>query len=267
MKNHNRPQNASAKKPLRAASPSAAPRRMVRLAIPQGEWLYGQHAVQAALRNPEREILALFATHQAVEDLPTLPRGLRPTLVERSQLDTALDGAVHQGILCVAKPLPELDVDDIVRAVGDKGLVVLLDQVTDPHNVGAILRSAAVFGATAVVMTERHAPQHMGTLAKSASGALEKVALVRVVNLARTIEELHKADFWVLGLAEGGTTMPAAPLPPKIALVMGAEGEGLRRLTKEKCDALAALPTSDSFSTLNVSNAAAVALYHLFANR
>jgi 23S rRNA (guanosine2251-2'-O)-methyltransferase len=146
-------------------------------------------------------------------------------------------------------------------------LIVLLDQVTDPHNVGAILRSAAVFGARAVVMTERNAPAQMGTLAKSASGALERVALVRVVNLARTIEELREADYWCVGLAEEGGAMPASPLPPKIALVMGAEGDGLRRLTKERCDALAALPGATEFTTLNVSNAAAVALYHLFASR
>jgi 23S rRNA (guanosine2251-2'-O)-methyltransferase len=260
MKNHNRPQNASNKKP--AASNHTASRGG-RLHIPQGDWLYGHHAVQAALANPQRDVLALFATEHAAAELPPLRRPLRATIVDRSQLDTALGDAVHQGVLCVAKPLPELDIDDVVRAVGDRGTVVLLDQVTDPHNVGAILRSAAVFGAAAVVMTERHAPQHMGTLAKSASGALERVALVRVVNLARAIDALHKADFWVMGLAEGGVAMPTAPLPPKVALVMGAEGEGLRRLTREKCDALAALPTSDAFSTLNVSNAAAVALYHL----
>lgn len=238
-----------------------------RLPLPQGERLFGQHAVYAALANPARDITGLYVTAAAAEDLPALRRGIKPVLVERRQLDDALGDAqgnvVHQGIMCVAKPLPEMDLDDVLRAVGERSLIVLLDQVTDPHNVGAILRSAAVFGATALVMTERNAPQHMGTLAKAASGALERVALVRVVNLARTIEELQKHDFWCVGLAEEGGPMPVAPLPPRIALVMGAEGDGLRRLTKERCDALAALPCASEFTTLNVSNAAAVAMYHI----
>ncbi|MGE3770861.1 MAG: 23S rRNA (guanosine(2251)-2'-O)-methyltransferase RlmB [Bdellovibrionales bacterium] len=266
MKNHKRPRNASAKSG-RAPSRQQNHGNPGRLQLPQGERLFGQHAVRAALANPARDILALYVTQQAAEDLPELHRPLRPTLVDRHQLDVMTDGAVHQGVVCIAKPLPELDLEDVIRAAGENDIIVLLDQVTDPHNVGAILRSAAVFGASAVVMTDRHAPGQMGTLAKSASGALERVALVRVVNLARAIEQLQQADYWCVGLAEEGAEMPKPPLPPKVALVMGAEGEGLRRLTRERCDALFALPGAGEFTTLNVSNAAAVALYHLFANK
>lgn len=271
MKNHNRPKNASPKK----LSPPAAARGPVNVArdaalrLPAGEVLFGIHAVHAALANPDRELVALYATEAAAAELPDLRRGLRPTVVSRAQLDDALRGAVHQGIAAVARPLPEYDIDDVLRIVEDKGrgLVVLLDQVTDPHNVGAILRSSAVFGAAAVVITERNAPsgQH-GTLAKSASGALEQVPLVRVVNLARTLELLGEADFWRIGLAESGNVLgpeTLAKLPPRVALVLGAEGDGLRRLTKEKCDELLALPGASDFTTLNVSNAAAVALYAL----
>lgn len=282
MKNHNRPKNASAKKlsPKAAQrapekSQKAPPRRPVHndqnaaLRLPSGDVLFGVHAVHAALANPDREIVALYVTEAMADDLPELHRGLRPTFVSRGQLDHALQGAVHQGIAAVARPLPEYDIDDVLRMVETKGsgLVLLLDQVTDPHNVGAILRSSAVFGVVAVVMTERHAPgAQQGILAKSASGALEQVPLVRVVNLARTLEALGEADFWRIGLAESGNVLgpdTLAKLPPRIALVLGAEGDGLRRLTKERCDELLALPAAGGFTTLNVSNAAAVALYAL----
>lgn len=283
MKNHNRPKNASAKTPGRVSAGKTAAKAPSQhkearvpqhanpgasLRLPSGDVLFGIHAVHAALANPDRDILALYVTENAADDLPSLHRGLRPTFVSRGQLDHAMQGAVHQGIVAVARPLPETDIEDAIRAVQNagRGLIVLLDQVTDPHNVGAILRSSAVFGAAAVVVTERHAPQAMGVLAKSASGALERVPLVRVVNLARTLEQLAEADFWRIGLAEGDNMLGStalAKLPPKVALVLGAEGPGLRRLTKERCDELLALPAAGDFTTLNVSNAAAVALYAL----
>jgi 23S rRNA (guanosine2251-2'-O)-methyltransferase len=187
--------------------------------------------------------------------------------IDRQGLDYLLpDGAVHQGIAARVAPLPELDLLDICeQAVGnDQAIVVILDQVTDPHNVGAILRSAAAFGALAVILTERHTAPESGTLAKSASGALEHVPLVRVSNLARAMDQLKEAGFWLTGLAdEGKTTLANAKLSGKIGLVMGAEGPGLRRLTRDHCDLLARLPTGGAINHLNVSNAAAVALYEL----
>lgn len=272
MKNHKRPEKARAPEKAKndkaqngnrhsQAGPSGA------LRLPAGQVLFGVHAVHAALVNPARDVIAVYVTESTQKNLPPLPRALRPILCTRAQLDDAARGAVHQGVLAVLKPLPEQDLDDVIRAVDNagQGLVLLLDQVTDPHNVGAILRSAAVFGAAAVILTDRNAPAFDdGVLAKSASGALEAVPLVRVVNLARTLSELGTADFWRIGLGEGGELLTSATLrnlPPKVALVLGAEGDGLRRLTKEHCDALLALPAAGGFSTLNVSNAAAVALY------
>lgn len=177
-------------------------------------------------------------------------------------LDGLLPGAVHQGVALDAAPLPETSLEALL-ATAPK-LLLLLDQVTDPHNVGAILRSAAAFGADAVLLTDRHAPGQGGVLAKTASGALEHVPLITVVNLARTMATLRDAGFWCIGLAEeGAQDIAAHDLSGKTALVLGAEGEGLRRLTRERCDALARLPTQGAIGSLNVSNAAAVALYEV----
>ncbi|NBC32557.1 MAG: 23S rRNA (guanosine(2251)-2'-O)-methyltransferase RlmB, partial [Alphaproteobacteria bacterium] len=186
---------------------------------------------------------------------------------DRRRLEALLpDGAVHQGLALEAEPLPDPGLDGVLRGLAPqaRAVVLLLDQVTDPHNVGAILRSAAAFGAAALVMTERHAPPVTGTLARAASGALEAVPVCRVVNLARTLRELAGADFLCLGLAEEAPrTLPAVAPAPRTALVVGAEGAGLRRLTRETCHVLARLPTARTFTTLNASNAAAVALYEL----
>ncbi|MDZ4053040.1 MAG: TrmH family RNA methyltransferase, partial [Phenylobacterium sp.] len=153
-------------------------------------------------------------------------------------------------------------IEDILARCGDNALVLALDQVSDPHNVGAILRSAAAFGAAGVIVTDRHTPSDTGTLAKSASGALEVVPLVRAVNLARTLDQLKEAGFWTYGLAESGDTrIGDLDLKGRTCIVLGAEGEGLRRLTTEKCDRLVTIPTSNALSALNVSNAAAVAAY------
>ncbi|HEV7370815.1 23S rRNA (guanosine(2251)-2'-O)-methyltransferase RlmB [Arenibaculum sp.] len=236
--------------------------------------IYGLHPVQAALANPERRCRRLLVTEAARDALAATladaaARGLsrpQPTVVERAELDRLLPGAVHQGAALEAAPLPDLDLDDVARAASgrERDVVVLLDQVTDPHNVGAILRSAAAFGASAVVVQERNAPDVTGTLAKSASGALEAVPLVRVVNLARALGELQQAGYWCVGLDESGTrTLAEMGLSGRVALVLGAEGTGLRRLTMERCDDVARLPTRGPIGSLNVSNAAAVALYEL----
>lgn len=173
---------------------------------------------------------------------------------------------MHQGIAVLAEHLESPGIEDIGRLAQnrDHAVVMVLDQVTDPHNVGAILRSAAAFGALAVVVTDRHSPEETGTLAKSASGALEVMPLVRVTNMVRALEQLKEAGFWTAGLAgEATQTLAQAKLSGKIALVMGAEGEGLRRLTREHCDHLVKLPMSDLVESLNVSNAAAISLYEL----
>ena len=234
-----------------------------------GEFLYGRHAVAAALGNPARKLRRLYVTDEALATELGAPADLDVSIGAKPELDRFLagrgmEGAVHQGVALLAEPLAAPTLDDLLG--GDAtGPLVILDQVTDPHNVGAILRSAAMFGAAALIVTDRHAPHESAVLAKAASGALELVPIVRVVNLARALRELGAAGYWRVGLAEGGETLqPGAP-GAKVALVLGAEGPGLRRLTIEHCDALVALPAAPNathgFTTLNVSNAAAVALY------
>jgi len=183
--------------------------------------------------------------------------------MSRDELSKSLPaGAVHQGIAILVAPLEEPSLEDVLARCGDNALVLALDQVTDPHNVGAILRSAAAFGAAGVIVTDRHAPADTGVLAKAASGALELVPLMRAVNLARTMEQLKEAGFWLYGLDErGDAPIGSLDLKGRACIVLGAEGEGLRRLTAEKCDRLVTIPTSAALAALNVSNAAAVALY------
>lgn len=240
-----------------------------------GLWVYGRHAVAAVLANPMRRVRRLVALADTAADLralaagaaATLPPGL-PELLDRRALEQLLpSGAVHQGMAAAVEPLPARDIDDVLDGIsGATGpqIIVLLDQVSDPHNVGAILRSAAAFAARAVVMPEHGAPPVTGTLAKAASGALEAVPLVRVTNLARTLDRLKEAGFWCLGLEESAPkTLSEIDAGSRVALVLGAEGSGLRRLTRERCDLLARLPTRGEPASLNVSNAAAIALYEL----
>jgi len=230
---------------------------------PQDLWLYGRHAVEAALANPARQRHLLVATPEALRDLESagsLPPDLPVEKVERQAIERRLPpGAVHQGLALQADPLPDVD---LASAVFGKNLVLVLDQVQDPHNIGAILRSAAVFGAGAVVLQDRHSPAATGALAKSASGALERLPLVRVVNLARGLDELKDLGFWIVGLdAAGPERLDRIAGDRRIALVLGAEGAGLRRLSREACDILAKIPHAGGMASLNVSNAAAVALY------
>ncbi len=228
-------------------------------------WIYGTHAVLAVLANPERRLRRLIATAEAGRGLAAGP--VQAETVERAEIDRLLPpGAVHQGLAALVEPLEPPTIDDIGRMAGERpgAVVVVLDQVTDPHNVGAILRSAAAFGALAVVVPDRHAPEETGALAKAASGALERMPLVRVTNVVRALDELKTGGFWTAGLAaDAPKTLSGAKLTGRIAMVLGAEGEGMRRLTREHCDHLVRLPMTGDMESLNVSNAAAVALYEM----
>lgn len=224
--------------------------------------LYGIHTVRAALDNPRRKIRRMVATRNALErleiaDIAALPFAVE--IVEPRDIDklTGTD-AVHQGVLVEALPLKPKALD----ALGDTPLVLVLDQVTDPHNVGAIMRSAVAFGAGALITTQRHSPHESGVLAKSASGALEHIDLIEVKNLADALGQLHDAGFQTIGLdSDGPAELEKTFAGKKIALVLGAEGKGLRQKTRETVTALARLDMPGAISSLNVSNAAAVALY------
>lgn len=231
--------------------------------------MYGLHAVAAALANPRRGIKRLLLTEDAEAALDArLPAGwrdrLRPERVERARFATFLpEDAVHQGAALLVHPLPPLPIEEVVAA--RPGPILLLDQVTDPRNVGAILRSAAAFGAACVILQDRHAPPESGAIARAASGALEMVPLVREVNLARALRWLQRQGIWTLGLAADArrTLAEALPRDRRIALVLGAEDSGLRRLQRETCDELVRLPIAPGVDSLNVSAAAAVALYEI----
>ena len=236
---------------------------------PADRWLYGHHAVAAALNNPARRAERLLATANAAERLKRDCPKARPEIVERPAIDAVLPpGAVHQGLALLATPAAAPSLEDLLADGPADALLVVLDQVTDPQNVGAILRSSAAFGARAVIVPRRHAPSVTGVLAKAASGALEHVPLIEVGNLDRALRQIKQAGFWCLGLdAAADRSIAEAGLDGRLALVMGAEGSGLRRLTAERCDILVRLPTRGPIGTLNVSNAAAVALYELSRNR
>lgn len=235
-------------------------------------WLHGRHAVAAALANPARRLSRLLATAEAEGQLAALvpkPWPLRPERTDANALRALLgEAAVHQGLALLAEPLESPALEDLLAET--TGPVLLLDQVTDPRNVGAVLRSAAAFGAAAVIVQERHAPGETGALARAAAGALERVPLLREVNLARAIETLKAANLWTVGLAgEARLTLRGVGLGTRrAALVLGAEDTGLRRNVRAHCDELARLPmVPGAMESLNVSVAAAVALYELTATR
>ena len=225
--------------------------------------LWGRHAVEAALKNPQRSHRKLWATREGVASLDgELPADFPLEYAQGADLGRLVArDAPHQGLVLECEPLDDLFLEDVLDGEPGRPLVVL-DQVTDPHNLGAILRSAAAFDARAVITQDRHAPPESGVVAKSASGALEIVPWVRVVNLARALEDIAKAGYWRIGLTGDGELSLADALPAgPVALVLGAEGEGLRHNVTQHCDALARLPISDAIESLNVSNAAAIALY------
>lgn len=229
-------------------------------------WLYGLHAVAAALANPSRRLRRLVLTEEAEAELTQRlapPWALPPERSERGRIDHLLGrDTVHQGAALLADPLPQPSLAQVLERPGP---IVVLDQVTDPRNVGAILRSAAAFGVAGVITQDRNAPEETGSLAKAASGALETMPLLRAVNIARTLIALKAANIWTLGLDVGTTAPLSGPAYAgrRVALVLGAEGTGLRRLTRETCDEAVCLATKGAMESLNVSAAAAVALYEL----
>jgi 23S rRNA (guanosine2251-2'-O)-methyltransferase len=230
--------------------------------------LWGRHAVAAALANPDRTIVRISVTHEAAASFD-IPAGIPVTYADAADLGRLVPrDSPHQGIVADVEKLPDLWLGDLIDDAPTGRPLLVLDQVTDPHNVGAILRSAAAFDALGIVTQDRHAPPESGALAKAASGALETVPWVRVVNLSRALDEIAEAGFWRIGLAgEAETSLAEAVGPPRVALVLGAEGEGMRHNTQLHCDALARLPISERMESLNVSNAAAIALYAVAAAR
>jgi 23S rRNA (guanosine2251-2'-O)-methyltransferase len=224
--------------------------------------LWGRHAVAAALANPDRTFVRISVTREAADDFD-IPPHVPVTFADAADLGRLVPrDAPHQGIVAEVERLPDIWLGDLLDGAEDGRPLLVLDQVTDPHNVGAILRSAAAFDALGIVTQDRHAPPESGALAKAASGALEAVPWVRVVNLSRALDEIAEAGFWRVGLTgEAEMTLTEALGPARVALVLGAEGEGMRHNTQAHCDALARLPISDRIESLNVSNAAAIALY------
>jgi 23S rRNA (guanosine2251-2'-O)-methyltransferase len=231
-------------------------------------WIFGIHAVDAALRNPSRRKSRLVVTRNAADRLSDAitAGGLAPEIVEPKAIAHLLDASsVHQGAALCAEPLDQGSVSEICAPRGDRPLVVLLDRVSDPHNVGAILRSAEVFGARAVIAPHRHSSPETGALAKSASGALERQPYIRVPNLGNAMRSLREMGYFVVGLDGSAeqdiSDVLAGQSGSPVALALGAEGAGLRELTGKLCDALAAIGSAQAFGSLNVSNAAAVALF------
>ena len=223
---------------------------------------WGRHAVAAALANPERAIVRIWATREAAAQFE-IGGNIPVTDADAADLGRLVPReAPHQGIVAEVERLDDLLLADLLDAAEDRRPLLVLDQVTDPHNVGAMLRSAAAFDALGIVTQDRHAPPESGALAKAASGALETVPWVRVVNLARALDEIAEAGFWRIGLTgEAELTLAEALGPPRVALVLGAEGEGMRQNVEAHCDALARLPIGGRIESLNVSNAAAISLY------
>jgi 23S rRNA (guanosine2251-2'-O)-methyltransferase len=234
--------------------------------------MYGTHPVRAALANPRRKIRQIWSSDAALESLADTAElaaaiaRLNPIQCDKTDLDRMAGDGVHQGVIIEAEPLPPVHLGDLFSSDGP-GLVVALDQVTDPQNAGAIFRSAAAFGARGVILTDRNAPGESGAMAKAAAGALDIVPSTRVANLAQSMEIAKKAGFWCIGLdadADGGI---GDPMPgERLLLVLGAEGSGLRRLTRERCDSVRSIPmaaATGSIDSLNVSASAAIALYCL----
>ena len=235
--------------------------------VPTELWLYGIHASLAALNNPKRRIHTILVTKSSANFVDNLTRADLPQyqIVDRNQINATLPPeSVHQGIAIQCDPLVNLHLEDVISNVPENSAVVVLDQANDPRNIGSVLRSAAAFGATAVIVPDRGTPEISGAMAKAAAGAIESIPFVRVTNLARTLRNLKDAGYWCVGLdGSAEQTLAAINMSGKTAIVMGAEGSGLRQLTAETCDYLAKIPISGDMESLNLSIATSIALYEL----
>jgi len=264
-KTQRQPSRPPPKQAARPGKPKAAPPRPDKK--PKGLWLYGRHAVEAALANPRRSCHRLLALPEALAGLGAGARrpGLEVETVARAELDRLLgEGTVHQGLALNAAPLPRLDLARACAVEPGTNLVLVLDQIHDPHNLGAILRSAAAFAARAVVVPERRSAPLSGTVAKAASGALDLVPVVEVTNLARALDQLAALGYWRVALdGAAERSIEALPDVANLALVLGGEGAGIRRLVGEHCDLAVRLPIAPAVESLNVSVATGIALYAL----
>lgn len=258
-------------RPQGAAPPPGPPRRPKAARAEKGLWLYGRHAVEAALANPSRSCHRLLGTPEALVKLGAAARrpGLEVQTIERAELDRRFGtDAAHQGLALSVAPLPRLDLRRACSPEAGPNLVLVLDQVTDPHNLGAILRTAAAFEVRAVVVPERRSAPSSGTVAKAASGALDVMPVVEVVNVARALDELAELGYWRLALdGHAEQSIDQVPDADNLVLVLGAEGAGLRRLVAEHCDFAARLPIAPAMESLNVSVACGIALYALASRR
>ena len=229
--------------------------------------IYGKHPVAAALNNNRRKHINLFITREVLQEIEKLiPKlNIKTTILKSDSLNSMVSpGTNHQNIILESLPLDSLHLEDLIEQDKSKSFscLILLDQVTDPHNIGAIIRSAAAFSASAVILTDNNSPKENNTILKCAAGACETVPMVHITNLSNCIKELKKEGYWIIGL-DGHTelTLKESIFSEKIAIIMGSEDKGLRKLTKENCDYIAKIPMSSSSESLNVSNAAAIALY------
>ena len=247
------------------ASPSRDSERYGRLHPGGNYWIYGTHAALAALANPNRKCRRIIATAGFIESHAGMLNLDRADTVKRTEIEEMLpNGAVHQGIAVEAAPLTDLKLDEVLADVSseERTCVVVLDQATDPRNIGAILRSAAAFGILCLIVQDRHAPPETGSMAKAASGALEHVPVVRVTNLVRTMGELKELGFWCVGLdGRAETSLAKISLNGHTSFVFGAEGSGIRRLTRKTCDIIAKIPLSGQADSLNLANAVGISLY------
>ena len=230
-------------------------------------WIYGTHAVEAILKNKQRRVVKFCVLREDTE-LANIRQDLKPTVVDKNFFYRTFGrDALHQGCAVLVHDVEKLFIEDVVAIEGDSPVIVL-DQVTDPQNIGAILRSCAVFGARALIVQDSGSPENTSVVAKTASGALEIVPIVRVANISRTIQFLKDNMFWCVGLSEyGAKVLSEMDLKGRFAFVIGSEGKGMRRLTMESCDVLAKLPSSERFSTLNAAQACTVTLYESFRQR
>lgn len=228
--------------------------------------LYGRHAVEAALKNPTRQVQKLILTAESVAEFRRKYPHLNILVADKKEIDKLLPGAVHQGLALYCKPLETISLENICAGVvgKSKATILVLDQVTDPQNIGAIVRSCVAFGAAGLVLQDKNAPLESGAMVKAAAGAFELVPIARVSNLSRALEVLKKHGFWVVGMDAYAKSCPdTLDKNGKWAVVMGSEGNGMRRLVEENCDVAVRLPISEKVESLNVSIAAAIMLYEL----